>query len=160
MQIKLFTIPVLGVSDYNDELNAFLRSNKIVEVDKQLVQNANGAYWCFFISYLELTHVEKAPKEAIDYMKELSPEIFARFSSLRKIRKEIATKENVSAFVVFTNAELAEMAKLPELSLTKLKGIPGIGKAKMEKYAKILVDTFNSMDHETSGQLDTSDSGI
>jgi len=160
MQIKLFTIPVLGVSDYNDELNVFLRSHKIVEIEKQLVQSANGAYWCIYISYLELTHVEKASKEKIDYMKELTPEVFARFSSLRKIRKEIATKEKVSAFVIFTDAELAEMAKLPELSLAKLKNITGIGKGKIEKYAKILVDTFNSIDHETSGQLDTSDSGI
>lgn len=160
MQIKLFTIPVLGVSDYNDELNVFLRSHKIVEIEKQLVQSANGVYWCIYISYLELTHVEKASKEKIDYMKELTPEVFARFSSLRKIRKEIATKEKVSAFVIFTDAELAEMAKLPELSLAKLKNITGIGKGKIEKYAKILVDTFNSIDHETSGQLDTSDSGI
>ncbi|MFM9949580.1 MAG: HRDC domain-containing protein, partial [Saprospiraceae bacterium] len=144
--------------DFNDELNVFLRSHKIVEIEKQLVQSASGAYWCIYITYLEPTIAEKAPKEKIDYMKELAPETFARFSQLRKIRKEIAGKENVSAFVIFTDAELAEMAKMPELSVGRLKDIKGIGKAKAEKYGKLLIDTYNEPEHETSGQPDATNS--
>ena len=34
MQIKLFTIPITNIIDFNDELNAFLRSHKIVEIEK------------------------------------------------------------------------------------------------------------------------------
>jgi superfamily II DNA helicase RecQ len=157
MQIKLFTIPIMGVSDYNEELNVFLRSNKIIEIEKELVQSATGAYWCIYISYLELTHVEKSPKERIDYLKELEPDVFAKFSDLRKIRKEMAAKENVSAFVIFTDAELAEIAKQEEISLAVLKKVKGVGKAKIEKYGKILLDTFNAMGHETSGQPNSPD---
>lgn len=38
MQIKLFTVPINNVNDFNDELNSFLQNNKIIEFEKQLVQ--------------------------------------------------------------------------------------------------------------------------
>jgi len=159
MQIKLFTIPITSVADYNEEINAFLRGNKIIEMDKQLIQTPTGVYWCLFISYVDLSLAEKQTKEKVDYMKELVPEVFARFSVLRKIRKEIAGSENVSAFVVFTDAELAEMSKMSELSAEKLKTIKGIGKSKADKYGIKLIELYHKqIANETSGQPDTGDS--
>ena len=158
MQIRFFTIPIASVNDYNDELNAFLRSNKVVEIEKQLVQTPNGVYWCVYISYLLSNMPEQPPKEKIDYIKVLEPEIFARFSKLREIRKKIASDDGVSAYVVFTDAELAEMAKLPELTINKLKGIKGIGDKKAEKYGAAIAKKFNAETNETSGGADSTDS--
>lgn len=159
MQIKLITIPITAVADYNEEINAFLRGNKIIDIDKQLIQTSTGVYWCLFISYVELSVADKAGKEKIDYMHVLPPEEFARFSVLRKIRTEMAKKEGISAFVVFTDAELAEMAKMPQLSADKLTTIKGIGKAKADKYGIKLIETYHKqIPNETSGQPDTSDS--
>ena len=48
-------------------MNAFLRGNKIVEVEKEFVSNDNGAYWCFCVRYIERAYVgvdgEKASKK-------------------------------------------------------------------------------------------------
>lgn len=66
MQVKMFTIPISLVYDYNEELNAFLRSHKIVEIEKQLVQTGTDAYWCLYVSYMEQPPAEKASKERID----------------------------------------------------------------------------------------------
>jgi superfamily II DNA helicase RecQ len=145
MNIKLFTIPITGVSDYEAELNTFLSTHKVIEVEKHLVQTATGAYWCLYISYMEQTVSEKARKGKIDYMVELDTATFAKFSNLRKARKQIAEKESVSAFIVFSDAELAEMAKLPELSLSKMKAIKGVGKAKSEKYGQPLLDIYQGL---------------
>jgi len=41
MQVKLFTIPINNIENYNEELNKFLRTHKVIEVDKHLVQNGN-----------------------------------------------------------------------------------------------------------------------
>jgi superfamily II DNA helicase RecQ len=152
MQIKLFTIPIISVNDYNEELNLFLRTNKIIEIEKQLIQTSDSAYWCIYISYITSNSYENTAKEKIDYIKVLDPAIFARFSKLREIRKKIASDDGVSAFVVFTDAELAEIAKLPELSTGKLKTIKGIGDKKAEKYGEILVKMFNTGNIETGGQ--------
>jgi len=160
MQIKFFTVPITAVADYNEEINAFLRGNKITDLERQLIQTPAGVYWCLFISYVEMSMADKSVKEKIDYMQVLPPEEFARFSVLRKIRTEMAKKEGISAFVVFTDAELAEMAKMPELTAEKLKTIKGIGKSKTEKYGASLIEAYqkNKTDHETGGQSDTVDS--
>ena len=143
MQIKLITIPINGVEDYNEELNKFLRSHKIVEIEKQLIQTSVGVYWCMYISYITPTVVEQASKEKIDYRQVLNEKHFAVFSLLREVRKKIATDEGVSAYIVFTDAELAEIAQLSELSISKLKSIKGIGDKKADKYGKLLIDALN-----------------
>ncbi len=159
MQIKLFTIPILAFSDYEEELNAFLRSHKIVEIDKHLVTSVTGSHWCICVSYLEISLADKASKEKVDYMKVLDAETFSKFSDLRKIRKSMAGKEGVSAFVVFTDAELAEIAKkLPELSVAQLKDIKGIGKAKSEKYGAVMLAHYQQLINEKSGVSDATDS--
>ncbi|MCX6277968.1 MAG: HRDC domain-containing protein [Bacteroidetes bacterium] len=157
MQIRFFTIPITSVNDYNDELNTFLRSNKVVEIEKQLIQTPNGVYWCIYISYILTNIPEYATKERIDYMKVLEPEVFARFSKLREIRKKIAFDDSVSAYVVFTDAELAEMAKLPELTINKLKSIKGVGDKKTDKYGATIIKIFNAEMNETSGKPDPTD---
>ncbi len=158
MQVKLITIPINSVEDYNEELNRFLRSHKIVEIEKQLIQTPVGVYWCMYISYITPTLVEQAPKERVDYRLVLSPAHFAVFSLLREVRKKIATNEGVSAYIVFTDVELAEIAQLPEISIAKLKSIKGIGDKKADKYGKLLIDLLNKQHHETSGQPNTEDS--
>ena len=154
MQIQFFTIPIQAVSDYNEALNQFLRSKKIVQIEKQLVVSEGGSFWCLCITFAEPSVVDKASKEKVDYMKTLSPEVFAIFSILRKIRKTIAEKENVSAFVVFTDAELAIIAGLEELSIANVKKIPGIGRAKAEKYAVPLLETYKKQIDEAQRKLD------
>ncbi len=46
MQIKLFTIPIGDSGTALEDMNRFLRGNKILEVQNQLISNENGAYWC------------------------------------------------------------------------------------------------------------------
>jgi superfamily II DNA helicase RecQ len=104
------------------------------------------------------TLVEQAPKERVDYRQVLSPAHFVVFSVLREARKKIATNEGVSAYIVFTDAELAEIAQLPEISLSKLKSIKGIGDKKADKYGKLLIDLLNKQHHETDGQPNTENS--
>jgi len=55
MQIKLFTIPIGDSGAAQEEMNRFLRGNKILEVENHLISNENGAYWCFCVRYIEKT---------------------------------------------------------------------------------------------------------
>jgi len=159
MQIKLFTVPVNNVEDYNEEINKFLRGHKIVEIEKHLVQAGTSYSWCFYISYIQTGfQPEKTASKKVDYMKILDTEIFAKFSKFRQIRKQISAENAVSAYIVFTDAELAEMAKLPDLTLNKLKTIKGIGDRKAEKYGEQFIKMFNEMENETKREPDTGNS--
>ena len=78
-------------------------------------------------------------REKIDYMKVLPPEVFTRFSELRKRRKAIAEADGVKPFVVMTAAQLAKVAEIEKPTLADLKKIDGVGEAKAEKYGKRLL---------------------
>lgn len=81
MQIKLFTIPVGDSGAAQDEMNRFLRGNKILEVQNQLISNENGAYWCFCIRYIEKAFVPaEAHKGKVDFKQILDEATFKEFS--------------------------------------------------------------------------------
>ena len=143
MQIKLYTIPIIGGEKLTEELNAFLRSRKILQTENHIVQTTQGGFWCFCIKYIE--QVKPATKlnrrERKDYKTILDEATFQRFEEMRLIRKAIAQDEVIPAYAVFTDAELAEIAKIGDKrSIVAIKKIKGIGTKKLEKYG----DKFSS----------------
>ena len=80
-----------------------------------------------------------------DYKKVLSEKEFEIFSKLREIRKQLAIKDAVQAYLVFTDEELANIARLPNIELGKLISIKGIGEKKVEKYGKPLLEMYYEM---------------
>ena len=73
---------------------------------------------------------------------------FERFTRLRAIRKQIAQDEAIPAYAVFTDEELAALAKVEELTLKEMKKVKGISARKVEKYGHHFVD--QPADDETS----------
>ncbi|MBK6901436.1 MAG: HRDC domain-containing protein [Saprospirales bacterium] len=102
MQIRLFTIPVGDNGSAVQEMNTFMRSNKILEVKDNLISNEHGAYWCFCVRYIERPFSGDAEKK-VDYRKVLDEATFLKFSKLREIRKKVAAEQGVSPFIVFTD---------------------------------------------------------
>ncbi|MGN0692944.1 MAG: DNA helicase RecQ [Oscillospiraceae bacterium] len=67
----------------------------------------------------------------------IDPQLLAK---LKKLRLDIASKESVPAYVVFSDATLRDMcAKLPRTP-EQMLGVAGIGAKKMEKYGKVFLD--------------------
>jgi superfamily II DNA helicase RecQ len=80
----------------------------------------------------------------VDYKESLSPEAFSRFSALRKTRKQIAADALVPAYAVFTDAELAQIASLAEVTLASMRTVKGVGQKKVEKYGALLMEGLKS----------------
>lgn len=152
MQLKQFIVPVGDNGKAMQELNAFLRGNKVLEVDKYFHSTERGAYWSFCVSYIERAYDKQEGANKIDYRETLDEATFKKFSELRKIRKRIATEEGLSAFIIFTDAELAEMARLEEVTEKSMLKIKGVGEKKVERFAKYFIKTHT--DDETSGAPD------
>lgn len=142
MQVKIFTIPIFSSDTHEEELNKFLRTNKILQVQSQFLQE-NGSYWSVFITYLEggsngEEHRQKRVK--IDYREVLSEAEFARFAKYREIRKHLATEEGVPPFVIFTDEELAYLSKYENMSYARIKELKGVGEKKAEKYGRYFIE--------------------
>lgn len=61
------------------------------------------------------------------------------FETLRKLRYEIATEEEVPAYVIFSDATLRQMEINRPMSEEELIIIDGVGKAKLEKYGDAFI---------------------
>ena len=147
MQIKTFTLPVTAGDKELDELNHFLRSQRIVDVRRELVQSDGLSYWTFCITYMLNPRSSLLESQGnagrstkTDYKEVLDSESFERFARMRKLRKEIADSEAIPAYAVFTDAELSEMAKLPVLDTAGMMKILYSGKGYTYKNATNQVD--------------------
>lgn len=139
MQIKLFTSSILDMDELMKDVNKFLASHRILDVQKSSICSEGIAYWTFCISYLPANPAQDISlpenrKEKIDYKNLLSEEAFARFCEYRKLRKQIAESDVIPPFAIFTDAELAKIAEIEKPAMSDLKKIPGIGQKKLEKY--------------------------
>lgn len=147
MQYKVFTIPIMGGETVQEEMNRFLRGNKVVDVEKQLITINNNAYWSFCVQYIygieNKIESNGERREKVDYKSVLDEATFARFSKLRAIRKQIAEQDAIPAYAVFTDAELAELAKLNELTEKSMLSVYGIGEKKVKKYGELLCQMMN-----------------
>ena len=137
VQFKFFLIPTHGPSDPEDDLNRFLRSVRTLAVHREFVLDGANSFWCFAVEYLADHGAEKEnrPKKGrVDYREILSPEDFTLFVSLRDWRKDVAGREAIPVYTVFTNEQLAHIARAKPKSRTELARIGGIGDARMKKY--------------------------
>ena len=165
MQFKIFTIPIIAEGRELEELNHFLRANKIVDIKKDLTTANGNSFWTFCVTYLPITCLAdlersgQGKQSKIDYKDVLDADTFARFSRMRQLRKQIAESEAIPAYAVFTDAELAEMAKLDVLDLAHILKIQGIGKKKAEKYGNAFCQIdYTQQENEASGVSDGADS--
>jgi ATP-dependent DNA helicase RecQ len=58
------------------------------------------------------------------------------FQKLRSLRKELADRAGVPPYVVFHDATLREMADRKPRTLEEFAGLPGVGQAKLTRYAE------------------------
>ncbi len=151
MQIRVFTIPLFDNNLPTEELNSFLRGQKILTIDRKQVTIGEQAFWTFCVTYLPQTgnyqtSSQTAKQGKIDYKEVLDEATFSIFSKLRNIRKSLAEQDAVPAYAVFTDSELAEIAKLETIDTKNMLSIQGIGQKKVEKYGEELCDRYNQLD--------------
>jgi hypothetical protein len=94
-----FTISVRDEGPAAADLNGFLRSRRVLSVDRRWVDQGSESFWSFCVDYLESSGgaTGGAPpgrngtnRGKVDYREVLSPEDFAVFARMRQARKEIA----------------------------------------------------------------------
>ena len=113
MQVRFFQIPTTGCEAVEAEMNAFLRSHRILKVDRELVQRESSPCWAVCVEYMDGAVAsgpggrgsQRTDDRRVDYKAVLSEGDFAVFSMLRDLRKTLAEAEGVPAYAIFTNVE-------------------------------------------------------
>jgi superfamily II DNA helicase RecQ len=153
MQIKFFSVPIPDGTVMEEELNRFLRAHRVLQVRKELVVLPAGACWAVAVDYLIHTGGElpgEVRRDKLDYKMILNEEQFAVFSKLRAARKELAEKEGVPVYAVFTNEQLAAMVQTKAASKSALEKIEGVGAARTAKYGEAMLRVLAPAPAETN----------
>ncbi|MBL8329845.1 MAG: HRDC domain-containing protein [Rubrivivax sp.] len=118
MHIKTFFIPVPHPGAAEDELNAYLSSNRISQVEKVFVQQNGALGWSIVCTGVPLSPATAAAqsgaavrKNAVDYKDLLQPAEFSVFDRLRRLRKELSQAEGLPPYAVFSNEQLAAIVR-------------------------------------------------
>jgi len=69
---------------------------------------------------------------------------------LKILRKEIAARESVPAYIVFSDAGLRDMCRKKPVSLVQFSGVNGVGQVKLEKYGEAFTELIR--EHVEGGQ--------
>jgi superfamily II DNA helicase RecQ len=144
-QYKTFFVSPFGEATVCDELNKFLKANRIINVEKSLIDGERGTGWLFLIEYgAETKTVSGGSAQHIDYREILSEQDYALFDKLRGLRKELAEKQGLPVYAVFNNDQLAAMIKSKASTLKDLAVIPGIGESRIKQYGGQFLDLLGS----------------
>ncbi|SFW60280.1 DNA helicase RecQ [Selenomonas ruminantium] len=76
--------------------------------------------------------------------KEKEPAAPELFDHLRHLRKEIATREHVPPYVVFSDATLKDMCRIQPATLDEMLDVKGIGEMKLHKYGQEFLDCIKT----------------
>jgi superfamily II DNA helicase RecQ len=150
-----FFVSPFGEKTVCDELNAFLKSHRIVNVEKRLIDGDRGTGWVFLVEYgaenKNQVPVSTSPK--VDYRDILNEQEYALFDKLRQLRKELAEKQGIPVYAIFTNDHLASMIKNKYDSPKGLASLPGVGEARVKQYGERFITMLKEhtpQAHETA----------
>ena len=152
MKYQFFKIfaqaPELG----QDALNAFCAQHRIVSLEKQFVTHGMESFWSICVTCAEGYAAEPSvgnftvKRDRIDYKEVLGEQDFAVYAELRNLRKSLAEQENIPAYALFTNEQLAAMVTQRIQTLAAMGTLDGVGKARLDKYGglflKLLQESF------------------
>ncbi len=158
IQYKFFIIPVGDISESEAELNRFLRSVRVINIQREFIPLEENSYWTLSVEYL-MDADRKDPKEGpakgrrrIDYRKVLSPEDFAIYAKLREWRNGRANDQGIPIYAIFTNEQLAKIAEKRVATLAEIRELDGVGDSRVKNYGttvlEILAETTKRMEQK------------
>ena len=104
------------------------------------------------MSFKEPPRVEKRRKKNKDNAFEEFPVDVALFDSLRSLRYDIATEEQVPAYIIFSNASLYDMVQKRPRSYGEFLSVVGVGRVKAARYADRFIERISNFEksHENN----------
>ncbi len=149
MSLHFFSIPAQQPGAAQAEFNAFCDAHRVAALDRQLVHDGAASFWALCVTVVDgpgplPAGLKRAPRGAADadpaaakpdYRQLLSEADFSVFAALRTWRKHQAESEAVPVYAVFTNEQLAEIARRRCATRQALAAIDGVGDARLQRYA-------------------------
>ncbi len=148
MKARVFTIrldPSTGAFD-DSELVTFFETHDAVFISQHAFTYAGAPLLAVVVHYRgEPKPTSRRPAAAPAPELTLNEADRALYETLRSWRNRLASKEGRPAYVLFTNQQLAEVARGRPKTLAALRAIDGIGDARVKGYGQPVLDLVNAV---------------
>ncbi len=150
-QYTVFTLPLVHGSREEEDLNTFIESHRIIQITREIV-TVSTPCWSLLVEYEDrrVEGKQSGGPTQIDYKEVLSETDFALFRTLRDLRKGVAESHGVPVYAVFTNQQLADIARTRPTSIAELQKIDGIGQGKSDRYGEIFIGAICGLPDDQS----------
>lgn len=161
MLVRIFTLkfdPIVAGFDDSD-LRDFIKDKEVLSIRDHFFIRDEAPYLAVVVTY-NPPQVEKGKKNVRERREEdrekwrqiLEEGDWPIFNSLRDWRNDLARAEGVPPYVICTNRQLAEIAHRRPESLSKLSAIEGMGKTKLKRYGKAILEAVGSEREEAEAE--------
>ena len=141
MKLKVFTLqldPATGCFD-DAALTAFVEPREVLSVHEHFFVHEQTPTWALLVCYRDVPRPgerDRGAESRTDWRAELSDDERPLYDALRKWRTERARREGRPPYVLFTNRQMAEIARRRPDTNAALLEIDGIGEAKVRDWAE------------------------
>ncbi|MFI3212296.1 MAG: DNA helicase RecQ [Eubacteriales bacterium] len=154
LQLGLDQLPIYGSSptsqsrlrsilDYLIQLGYLEQTDERYPIIK-LTERAEQLFSDTFSLEMKIAKEKETSKKKETTKQGLSSEHHELFTRLRALRSEIATNEQVPAFIVFGDATLIDMCQKLPVTLTQFSNVSGVGSRKLKKYGDPFITMISS----------------
>ncbi len=161
-QFMTFFISPFSEPSSHAELNIFLKSHRIINVEKRLIDGERGTGWVFLVEYSDNEGTKSSynnTSSKVDWREVLPPQQFAIYELLRAKRKEISDNTRIPVYGIFSNEQLALMAQNPPKNKDEFLKIKGINEAKCkqwgETFLKVIKDALPPAENQNPASENT-----
>ena len=163
MKLKIFHYPYdPGGAGFDDaDLQEFQKDKEVLDVHDHFFVHERVPVWALLVSYREVDPPGGSgrPRGAkVDWRAELAKEERAPFDALRDWRNARAKREGRPPYVLFTNRQLAALARARPASLEALRRVEGVGEAKATAYGEEILSLLGKLPvAEPAGETEPGD---
>lgn len=145
-QFMTFFVSPFSEPSSHAELNNFLKSRRIINVEKRLIDGERGTGWMFLVEYSDNEGAKQSytMSSKIDWRDVLNPSQFAVYDLLRKKRKEIGERTKIPLYGILSNEQLALMAQNPPKTKEDFIKIKGVSEQKYKQFGEVFLETIKS----------------
>ena len=147
MLIKVISLTFdSAIGNFNDsEVRDFLKDKEVISIQEHFFVKNEVPYLTLVVKYfpyrqeLDSTLAPQGKRDEA-WREMLLESDMGLFNLLREWRSKRSRAEGVPPYILFTNKQLAQLIKNRPISLTDLEKVDGVGKAKVEKYGKDILE--------------------
>ncbi len=145
-QFMTFFVSPFSEPSSHAELNNFLKSHRIINVEKRLIDGERGTGWVFLVEYSDNDGSKPSytMSSKVDWRDVLNPSQFAVYDLLRKKRKEIGERTKIPLYGILSNEQLALMAQNPPKTKEEFIKIKGVSEQKYRQFGEEFLETIKS----------------